>query len=267
MKTAKIFSWMPGVVLAAAVGFNGLALGASNFPEDATGAPNRSRSPAQGLPRLPPPDDAAAGQLGDKTNCLPSTTRLSPWAADMVKLAQAGVEEGVMLSFLDSAGTFNLDSDQIIYLRDVGIPDPIISAMMQHDSDVAAEVRPVTSTALPSAEGAFHLPFTTGPSGSGGSQAQPATAPAGPTAVPSGLPEDASQAYLRQVIDDLRAAQLEQTADEPEPGMEVALNHQAGEAPQLYPVREPYPVPLSDPIIMIRAEVRPPNIVIIAPLQ
>src|SRR6266436_7518186 len=43
---------------------------------------------------------------------------VSPWVLDTVKLAQAGIDQGVILNFIDSAGTFNLTAEQIIFLRD-----------------------------------------------------------------------------------------------------------------------------------------------------
>src|SRR5690606_31805918 len=47
--------------------------------------------------------------------------RISPAAAELVKLAQAGVDESVMMAFVtNSTLVFNLTSDDIVYLNDVG---------------------------------------------------------------------------------------------------------------------------------------------------
>src|ERR1041385_8659308 len=70
--------------------------------------------PAPQKPALPP-------------NILPS----SP-LAQVVKLAQAGLDESILMSYVTNcSGTFNLDSEQIIYATDAGVPGDIITAMMQ----------------------------------------------------------------------------------------------------------------------------------------
>ncbi len=81
---------------------------------------------------------------------LPSDIRLSANAAQVVKLAQAGVDEPVMLSFVkNSAGAFNLGSEEIIYLKDVGVESSVITAMIERDRafGVAQAVAPVAPVA------------------------------------------------------------------------------------------------------------------------
>src|SRR5208282_151636 len=54
--------------------------------------------------------------------------------AQVVRLAQAGVDESVILTYItNSTSTFNLDSDKIIYLSDLGVPNEVVTAMMQRD--------------------------------------------------------------------------------------------------------------------------------------
>ncbi len=77
------------------------------------------------------------------------TPRLSPWTREILKLAQAGIEEGVMFSFIENSGTFNLGADQIIHLKSVGVSSDVITAMLQHDSDLASGARQMTATTLP----------------------------------------------------------------------------------------------------------------------
>jgi len=81
---------------------------------------------------------------------LPSDIQLSANAAQVVKLAQAGVDEPVMLSFVkNSAGAFNLGSEEIIYLKDVGVESSVITAMIERDRafGVAQAVAPVAPVA------------------------------------------------------------------------------------------------------------------------
>jgi hypothetical protein len=59
--------------------------------------------------------------------------------AQVVQLAQSGVDESVILSFIKSAGSpFNLTSDQIIYLKDLGLPADAVTAMMDRDKQLGA---------------------------------------------------------------------------------------------------------------------------------
>ena len=65
---------------------------------------------------------------------LPPHVRLSAPAMEIVKLANSGVELGVMLSYVtNSMSTFNLGADEIIYLNDIGVPGIVVSAMIQRD--------------------------------------------------------------------------------------------------------------------------------------
>jgi hypothetical protein len=57
--------------------------------------------------------------------------------AQVVSLAQAGVEQSVILNYINnSTGLFNLNADQIIYLNDLGVPSEIINDMMQRDQQL-----------------------------------------------------------------------------------------------------------------------------------
>src|SRR2546425_7139211 len=52
----------------------------------------------------------------------------------MILLANSGVDESVMLAYVtNSAGTFSLGPEEIIYLNDIGVPAPVVTAMLQHD--------------------------------------------------------------------------------------------------------------------------------------
>src|SRR5439155_3163141 len=54
--------------------------------------------------------------------------------SEVIKLAEAGVDEHVLLVFItNSSGTFNLRSEEIIFLKDLGLPGDIATAMIEHD--------------------------------------------------------------------------------------------------------------------------------------
>src|SRR5437879_6408454 len=73
-------------------------------------------------PSPPQLTTASAGETGPirtpQKQFLPGAY-VSPWLMDILKLAQAGIDPSVIGNFLDSAGTFNLTAEQIIYVRDL----------------------------------------------------------------------------------------------------------------------------------------------------
>ncbi len=91
----------------------------------------------------------AVGTATDKSNPPPTRPRLSPWAREVMKLAQAGIEERVLLAFVENSGTFNLGADQIIHLNEAGVPGEVVTAMLQHDADLASGARMLTTTTSP----------------------------------------------------------------------------------------------------------------------
>src|SRR5450631_3089179 len=75
-------------------------------------------------------------------NPAPSATAVTPPPtifptsplAQVVRLTQAGVDPGIIMTYItNSSSTFNLDSDKIIYASDAGVPGAMVTAMMQRD--------------------------------------------------------------------------------------------------------------------------------------
>jgi hypothetical protein len=78
---------------------------------------------------------------------VPANLKPSAATAEIIKLANAGVEESVMLSFItNSLGTFNLRAEEIIYLNDIGVPSGVVTAMIQRDHLLQAESSNLTVT-------------------------------------------------------------------------------------------------------------------------
>lgn len=64
----------------------------------------------------------------------PPALSITPLTADLVRLAESGVDQDVMLAFVrNSAGKFSLTADAIVYLKDEGIPSPVVTEMLNHD--------------------------------------------------------------------------------------------------------------------------------------
>ncbi len=65
---------------------------------------------------------------------VPPKVKLSPAAAELARLAGSGVDQGVMMAYVtNSQSTFNLTAEEIIYLNDLGVPGPVVTAMIQRD--------------------------------------------------------------------------------------------------------------------------------------
>src|SRR5215813_227927 len=65
---------------------------------------------------------------------------VSPAAADVVRMAEAGTSEDVLVAYVkNSASHFDLSADQILYLRDVGLTSPVITAMLTRDSELKTQ--------------------------------------------------------------------------------------------------------------------------------
>jgi hypothetical protein len=62
-------------------------------------------------------------------------TNISPAAAEVIRLAESGVGDDVVLAYIqNSQATFNLGADDVLYLRDVGVSSVVITAMLDHDT-------------------------------------------------------------------------------------------------------------------------------------
>lgn len=99
----------------------------------------------------PPPDAAlsnagqsVAGSANQDLSDAPGTVISTPAAApntsnnpqlgEVVKLAQAGVGETILMAYVtNSPSAFNLSSDDVVYLNDLGVPEIVVNAMLQRD--------------------------------------------------------------------------------------------------------------------------------------
>lgn len=205
---------------------------------------------------------------GDTTNSVPARTQSqpkvlastvkpyeSPWYTQISKLAQVGIEDRVMLAFVDSAGTFNLTPNQLVHLRELGVSSEVITAILQHDAEVALGVRQVAASVPPPGSFTFPKSFTAAPLTSSNGNRPKTQAPApqdnGVTAPPSaevtppeptltseGPSQDSAQDAYQPVV------------SSPEPA-------------SVSPVRKPYAEQLTDPIIVVRAAGRTPNLMVL----
>jgi len=74
-------------------------------------------------------------------SALPPNIPPSSPLAQVIRLVQAGVEQSVILTYIsNSSSMFNLDSDKIIYLKDIGLPNEIVTTMIQRDQQLQQQM-------------------------------------------------------------------------------------------------------------------------------
>lgn len=132
MKTSLKIIFGAGALLLAVIGFAWLGTNSSaeTSVANAAAAPVTVADPA---PVPPAPDASTPPKTLVPATLPPGITPGSP-LAQVIKLTQADIDQGIILTFVtNSIGTFNLDSDRIIYLADLGVPNELVTAMMQHD--------------------------------------------------------------------------------------------------------------------------------------
>jgi hypothetical protein len=91
---------------------------------------------------VPPatPDDSTAPVMPVESAALPPNIDTNSALAQVVKLIQSGVSEDVIMAYVtNSTSQFRPNPDQIIYLKDIGAPDELVTAMMQHDQVLQAQ--------------------------------------------------------------------------------------------------------------------------------
>ena len=205
MRARILPGWIWGVMAAGGLVATCLA---QNQPEGSptTDAPDRS-STAVPAPAAPVEPASPAAKP------VPTRVQLSPWALQIQKLAQAQVEEGVMLAYVTNApGRFDLSADAIIHLKNQGVSRQVMNAMIEHDRQLLSSPRPVLVAAAPG--------------------------------VTVAAPSPALEASPVEASDEGWAG---------EPLVMEEAYYDAPEPPEgLGPVRAPYPVRLNDPIVILK---------------
>ncbi len=81
---------------------------------------------------------AAPPSTSATVKTAPRVAPLSPGVVEVVRLAQAGVSEQVMMAYVDNSPlSFDLKVDEVVYLNDLGVPGTVISALLQHRESFA----------------------------------------------------------------------------------------------------------------------------------
>ena len=163
----------------------------------------------------------------------PPTAPLSRPTSEVVRLIQSGVDENVLLSFIARAGRFDLSVDQVIYLNDLGAPSKIAKAMLAHDWEITPHSQRTNLTS--------------------GMVSSPA-----PSTERDGVQQaNQMQVSMGQVLagTESQSVKLGETTTTSKP--QFPLTNSVGPIQPpikkriLYPIREPYPVELTTPIVFL----------------
>jgi hypothetical protein len=98
-------------------------------------------------PPAPPPQSAGGAvplaRLAEKIKAANDSYRAP--VSDVVKMAEAGVDEKAVLSYIDNSPGFRLNADDIIYLHEKGVSTTVITALLQHGPRMqVAQAAPAT---------------------------------------------------------------------------------------------------------------------------
>src|SRR3974377_2128919 len=149
MKTRSLRHWSFGVALALLPLLSGCLersarsleatsnteMTTADTMEDATGAMEGTASEIESPTRAALSSASVKPVSAEKP--LPASVNLNGAVQEAVRLANSGVDDKVFLAFItNSPSTFNLGSEEIIYLNDVGVPGSVVTAMIQRDQDL-----------------------------------------------------------------------------------------------------------------------------------
>jgi hypothetical protein len=74
--------------------------------------------------------------------------QLSYGVPQVLQLAQAKVSDGIIVSFIQNSGTiYGLNAAEIVYLKQQGVSDPVLNAMLAQRSRLTGSTEPSTTTA------------------------------------------------------------------------------------------------------------------------
>ena len=180
MKTQVRWLWSLGLLLVGLTLNRSDARQANDEPGSTPPAPAQQGSadtavqPASGQPAAASAQSPAL-DLADATfqpmstdKPLPPNVKPSGAVAEVIRLVESGVDEGVILAYItNSLSAFKLTPDDIIYLNDIGVPSALVSAMMQRDQSLKGlppEAAPAVAATPPApAPSSAYAPVPAGP--------------------------------------------------------------------------------------------------------
>ena len=81
-----------------------------------------------------------ANEAARPPNAATAPADLAPNTAEVMRLAEAGTSDDVIIAYIQNSGSaFSLNADQILYLRDLGLSSPVITAMLNRDNTLRSQ--------------------------------------------------------------------------------------------------------------------------------
>ena len=88
-------------------------------------------------PTVPPLIISNAPPIADAPPVVPANLRITKPLSEVIRLAQSGVDEFVILTYITNSTTlFALGAEEIVYLNDLGVASPVVTAMMHRDQSL-----------------------------------------------------------------------------------------------------------------------------------
>ena len=98
----------------------------------------------------PAPSQGQAAPPAAPKEARPGAVVISPQTQEIAKLAQAGVAESVLLSYVATLpANYRPTADEIVYLTDLGISEPVMTALMKRGVADASSVPAVAAAPAP----------------------------------------------------------------------------------------------------------------------
>ena len=199
MKRRTFLKWSLGVCLAISTlaGARQQAIAVESVTAPANDENQSSNNvPAQASALAADTDAPAVPVTTEKP--LPANIKPSGPVAEVIKLANSGLDESVMLAYVtNSTHTFNLSAEDIIYLNDIGVPGKVVTAMIQQDQALKTALAAgasATGAGPPDSGPNMPAPGTEAPAQLPGPEqvAPQYPEPAAPVEAPLAPPEDGS---------------------------------------------------------------------------
>src|SRR6266704_2166097 len=106
-------------------------------------------------------DNVTAGPV-EAQGEVAAPSDISPAAAEVIKMASSGVTEDVIVAYVNnSQAPFDLSANEVLYLKDLGISSPVVTAMINHDTALRGQA--AQNAPPPSAPAPQPLPPTSPP--------------------------------------------------------------------------------------------------------
>lgn len=111
------------------------------------GGIHQTASAQQDAPAL---DAQAADSDSAPADALPPDIAANAALVEVITMSQSGVSDEVVQNYINNVQTaFNLTASQLIYLKDIGIPDSTVLAMQQRDQQLGQAAPQPAPTAAP----------------------------------------------------------------------------------------------------------------------